>query len=143
MFINFPMISQPFNVKDSVVKRFDFRVANIPTIVWGDQSAKIFIAIHGNMSNKADDVIAIFAEEAMKSGCQVLSFDLPKHGNRKKATTRCKIQNCVEDLHAIMKYVKSISNNASVFGCSIGACFSPVAYRHEGVRQAMTEFIYT
>jgi alpha-beta hydrolase superfamily lysophospholipase len=119
------------------VNRFDLKVGNIPAILWGDESEKIFITIHGNMSNKADDVIIVFAEEATKLGFQVLSFDLPKHGDRKSETTLCKVQNCVEDLNVIMEYAKSLSNNVSVFGCSIGAYFSLVAYMHEELRQAL------
>ncbi len=119
------------------MNRSDLKVVNIPTILWGDKSEKIFVAIHGNMSNKADDVIIVFAEEAVKAGYQVLSFDLPKHGDRKSETTLCKVQNCVEDLNTIMKYSKSLSNNVSVFGCSIGAYFSLLAYMHEKLRQAM------
>lgn len=45
---------------------------------------KIFIAVHGNMSNKEDAVIQILAEEADRKGYQVLSFDLPEHGERKE-----------------------------------------------------------
>lgn len=67
----------------------------------------------------------------------MLSFDLPKHGDRKSETALCKVQNCVEDLNTIMKYAKSLSNNVSVFGCSLGAYFSLVAYMREKLQQAM------
>ena len=55
-----------------------FKIENIPAILWGEKSDNLFIAVHGNMSNKADDAIVIFAEEATAAGYQVLSFDLPK-----------------------------------------------------------------
>ena len=28
------------------------KINNIPAIIWGEKSSKVFIAIHGNMSNK-------------------------------------------------------------------------------------------
>lgn len=62
----------------------NFNINNIPTVLWGDKSEKVFIAVHGNMSNKEDAVIQILAEEANQKGYQVLSFDLPEHGEKNK-----------------------------------------------------------
>lgn len=58
------------------------KINNIPAIIWGEKSSKVIIAVHGNMSNKEDEVIKILAEEATSKGYQVLSFDLPEHGER-------------------------------------------------------------
>ncbi|AJD27844.1 putative alpha/beta hydrolase [Clostridium botulinum CDC_297] len=55
-----------------------FNISNIPTVLWGEKSEKLFIAVHGNMSNKEDTVIKILAKEAIQKGYQVLSFDLPE-----------------------------------------------------------------
>jgi pimeloyl-ACP methyl ester carboxylesterase len=104
--------------------RQNLKIQNIPVILWGEKSDKLFIAVHGNMSNKADDVIVIFAEEAFPKGYQVLSFDLPEHGDRKNESLPCKVQNCVNDLGIIMDYAKSLSDNISLFACSMGAYFS-------------------
>lgn len=117
--------------------RQDLKIQNIPAIFWGDKSNKLFIAVHGNMSNKADDAIVVFAEEATAKGYQVLSFDLPEHGDRKYEPYACKVQNCVQDLNAIMRYAKSLSNTISVFACSIGAYFSLLAYSHEPLKQCL------
>ncbi|MDQ0150269.1 putative alpha/beta-fold hydrolase [Eubacterium multiforme] len=68
-----------------------FNINNIPTVLWGEKSKKLFIAVHGNMSNKEDIVIQILAEEALQKGYQVLSFDLPEHGERKNHSTPCKV----------------------------------------------------
>ena len=57
-------------------------IEGIPAVLWGAASDKLFIAVHGDQSNKEDDVIAILAEEAANKGCQTLSFDLPEHGIR-------------------------------------------------------------
>ena len=54
----------------------------IPTIIWEEPSDKIIIAAHGSHSSKIDDCMWILANEAIKKGYQVLSFDLPWHGER-------------------------------------------------------------
>ncbi|WP_252229818.1 MULTISPECIES: alpha/beta hydrolase [unclassified Clostridium] len=115
----------------------NLKIENIPAILWGDKSDKLFIGVHGNMSNKADDVIVVFAEEAIKAGYQVLSFDLPEHGDRKDEAYVCKVQNCVKDLNIIMKYAQALSNNISVFACSMGAYFSLLAYSNEPLKQCL------
>jgi len=115
----------------------NLRIENIPAILWGEKSDKLFIAVHGNLSNKADDGIVIFAEEARAMGYQVLSFDLIEHGERKGEIYPCKVQNCVQDLTAIMGYAQSLSNYISVFACSMGAYFSLLAYRHEPLQQCL------
>ena len=44
------------------MKQERIMIDDIPTIIWGEKSSKIFIAMHGNMSNKEDEVIKIFAD---------------------------------------------------------------------------------
>jgi hypothetical protein len=80
------------------MEKMNLTIEGIPAILWGEPSDKLFIAVHGNMSSKADDVIVIFAEEAIEKGYQVLSFDLPEHGERRDENYACKVQNCVSDL---------------------------------------------
>ena len=48
--------------------KYKFKINNIPAVLWGEKSEKLFIAVHGNMSNKEDTVIEILAEEAVKKG---------------------------------------------------------------------------
>ncbi len=112
-------------------------INGIPAILWGSLSNRVFIAVHGDQSNKADEIIEIFAEEAAHKGYQTLSFDLPEHGDRKKESRLCKVQNCVEDLAEVMRYAHTISDSISLFGCSIGAYFSILTYKDEPIRQAV------
>lgn len=114
-----------------------FEIKNIPTILWGEKSEKIFIAVHGNMSNKEDESIKIFAEEAISKGYQVISFDLPEHGERKNEEYPCKIQNCVKDLDYIMDYAKKNYKEVNLFACSMGVYFSLVAYKDEKLNQSL------
>lgn len=114
-----------------------FNISNIPAILWGKNSEKLFIAVHGNMSNKEDVVIQILAEEALKKGYQVLSFDLPEHGERKNESTPCKVQFCVSDLSIIMNYAKEHWKEVNLFACSMGAYFSLLAYKNDILRKAL------
>jgi alpha-beta hydrolase superfamily lysophospholipase len=115
----------------------NLKIGNIPAILWGPKSDELFIVVHGNMSNKASDLIAVFAEQAIARGYQILSFDLPEHGERKRVNDDCKIQECVRDLKIIMDYAKSLSNNISVLACSLGAYCTLLTYKRESLRQCL------
>jgi len=113
-------------------------ISNIPSIIWGEKKDKIFITVHGNMSNKEDTVIKIFAEKVVAKGYQLLSFDLPEHGERKTDTTYlCKVQNCVKDLNQIIEYAKASYDEISLWACSMGAYFSLLAYQDENIKQCL------
>ena len=114
------------------------KINNIPSIIWGKDSRRVFIAVHGNMSNKEDEVIKIFAEKAVELGFQVISFDLPEHGERKDDNTiLCKVQNCVNDLKQIMDYAKTRYNEINLWACSMGAYFSLLAYKDEELKKCI------
>ena len=112
-------------------------IGSIPAILWGPASNKLFIAVHGDQSHKGDDAILVFAEEAANKGYQMLSFDLPEHGDRKDESRLCSVQNCIEDLRAVMAYVRTISENIGLFGCSVGAYFGIQAFKDEPISQAL------
>ena len=114
------------------------KINNIPSIIWGEKSNKVFIAVHGNMSNKEDEVIKILAEKATSKGYQVLSFDLPEHGERKDNTNYlCKVQNCVKDLKQIIEYAKKNYVEIYLWACSMGVYFSLLAYTDEDIKQCV------
>lgn len=113
------------------------RIENIPAMLWGAPSDSLFLAVHGNMSHKADEVMEVFAEEATAKGHRVLSFDLPEHGDRAGEPPACKVQNCVQDLDAMMAYARSISREISMFACSMGAYFSLLVLHSLPLRQCL------
>ncbi len=117
--------------------RINLKIDGIPAILWGEPSDKLFIAVHGNMSSKGDDVMVIFAEGAIDGGYQVLSFDLPEHGDRIGGDYACNVQNCVSDLTVIMGYAQTVSSNISLFACSMGAYFSLLAYKDLPLEQCL------
>lgn len=114
------------------------KINNIPSLIWGEKSKKVFIAVHGNMSNKKDEVIKILANRVVSKGYQVLSFDLPEHGERKDDTNYlCKVQNCVKDLNQIIEYARKNYAEMNLWACSMGAYFSLLAYKDEDIKQCL------
>ena len=65
----------------------------------------------------------MLAQEATKRGYQVLSFDLPEHGDRKQEATPCHVKVCVKELADVMAYTRGRFSRVSLFGCSMGAYF--------------------
>ncbi|MEG0780614.1 MAG: alpha/beta fold hydrolase [Oscillospiraceae bacterium] len=113
------------------------QIDGIPALLWGDSADKLLLAVHGNRSHKADDMIVQLAEEATTHGYQVLSFDLPGHGDRRVVSLICNVWDCVSDLGIVMNYARQLSTHISVFACSMGAYFSLIAYREEPLERCL------
>lgn len=111
------------------MERKEFALCGIPAILWGKPSDRVIVAVHGNMSHKSDMVIQLLAHSAAAKGYQVLSFDLPEHGDRKEEATRCKVQECVKELAGVMDYAQAGWSDVGLFGCSMGAYFGLLACR--------------
>lgn len=110
----------------------------VPAVVWGAPSDTVYLAVHGNLSNKEDIVIRMLAERLADSGIQLLSFDLPEHGERKQDTAYlCTVQNCVADLTQVMAYARQLWRRINLWACSMGAYFSLLAYRDEPLDRAL------
>lgn len=112
-------------------------IRGIPAVVWGELSHHVLIAVHGNLSHKTDTVIRLLAEAAIPKGLQVLSLDLPEHGDRPKGNPPCKASAAKADLGLVMEYAKSRWREISLFACSMGAYFSLLAYPDETIRQCL------
>ncbi len=102
-------------------------IESIPAIIWGAPSEHVYIFVHGKLSQKED--AEGFAKTADSKGHQVISFDLPEHGERKAEDYKCTVQNAVHDLRIIGDFVTDQWRNVSLFGNSVGAYFSLIAYR--------------
>lgn len=119
------------------MKEQKFKIGNKPAILWGEKSEKVVLAVHGMGSYKRDVPIRIIADISQRYGYQVLSFDLPKHGERVYDNTiPFKIQNCVKELEEIYEYVKKKWKIISLFSCSIGSFFSLLAYKDKKIKSA-------
>ncbi len=116
----------------------EINVNNQKILLWGPKSNKVIIAVHGSGSNKEDTVICLLANIAIVKGYQVISFDLPEHGARKNdKSILCKVQNCVPELINVMSYAKKNYEKISIFGCSMGAYFSLLAFKDDIINQCL------
>ena len=114
------------------------KIEGIPATVWGEGNDRVWIAVHGNLSHKEDEVVRLLAEAATEKGYSVLSFDLPEHGEREgDSTCLCKVQNCVRDLKTILAYAKANFREIDLWACSMGAYFSLLAYRDEPIEKCL------
>lgn len=125
------------NRRKKSMKKHEVLIDNIPAVLWGENNRKLFVAVHGNMSHKNDIPISILAEETVPLGYQVLSFDLPQHGDRINETAPCKVQNCISDLCKIIEYAQTKANDISLFACSMGAYFSLLAFKELPLQQCL------
>ena len=109
------------------MKKTNLKINGIPSILWGETSERLYIFVHGKLSCKED--AADFAEIACKKGYQVLSFDLPEHGQRKDEGLACDVWNGIKDLQTVGFYVLQGGwKEIFLFANSLGAYFSLLAY---------------
>lgn len=103
------------------------KIDDIPAILWGKPSDRVYIFVHGKLSCKEE--AQGFAEIATKRNYQVFSFDLPEHGERKSERYPCNVWNGVRDLHTVWSYVKQHWSSIHLYANSLGAYFSLLAYK--------------
>lgn len=109
------------------MKKEYLKIGNIPALLYGAKSEKLYIFVHGRYGKKED--ADNFAAIVVDAGYQVLSFDLPEHGERANEEYRCTIQNGIHDLKEIYSFAQNKYKRFSLFACSLGAYFSLSAYQ--------------
>lgn len=110
-------------------------ISGIPALIWGPESDKAYLCVHGKMSSK--ESAEAIAQIAAGRVYQTISFDLPQHGERKNEDRRCDIWNGIRDLTLISDYVFRHWNDVSLYACSLGAYFSLHAYPHLPFRKCL------
>ena len=110
-------------------------INEVPAILWGQQSNRLFLYIHGKGGNKEE--AAAFSEIVCRRGFQVLSIDLPEHGQRKSEINTFNPWHAVPELKMIMEYAKKHWQNISLFANSIGAWFSMLSFSNEPLEQCL------
>ncbi|MDD5936354.1 MAG: alpha/beta hydrolase [Clostridiales bacterium] len=108
-----------------MVRRY-LNIDEIPAILWGEESDNVYIYVHGKFGSKED--AGRFAEIVCKKGWQVLSFDLPEHGDRKIEKDCFDPWHVVPEMKEIMRFVKSSWVKVSLMGNSIGAWFAMLSF---------------
>lgn len=102
--------------------------SGIPATLYGAESEKIFLCVHGQFGNKFE--AESFARIAVPLGWQVLAIDLPEHGERAgNSSARFDPWHSVPELHGIISSLRSKNKRVALRAVSIGAWFSLLAAR--------------
>lgn len=112
-----------------------FKINNIPAVVYGDASEKVFLFIHGKNGNKEE--AEKFAAVGCQRGYQVLSFDLPEHGERQDETGTFNPWNAVPEFRTVLTYAKNRWEDLSIRANSIGAYFAMLSYAGEDISRCL------
>lgn len=104
-----------------MVTRERFHLGDIPVIVWGTPSDRVYLHVHGRQSRK--EYAEQFAALAALRGWQTLSFDLPEHGERTDGRP-CDVWNGTADLTQVAAYARERWGTLALYACSLGAYFS-------------------
>ena len=117
------------------MKEERFIIQNVPSILYGDSSESLFLYIHGKMGCKEE--AARFAEIVCPKGYQVLSIDLPGHGERTGEMERFVPWEVVPELQAVYGFARQRWKKISLYANSIGACFSLLAFREAKLEKSL------
>lgn len=112
-----------------------FKIHGIPSILWGNPSNQLYIYIHGQSGYKEE--AEAFANIAVYHGYQVLSIDLPEHGEREKENNSFDPWHVVPELSTIMEYVKCHWNQISLYANSIGAWYSMLSFERDTLKECI------
>lgn len=110
-------------------------VQEIPAVLYGDSSEKLFLYIHGKMGCKEE--ASLFAEIVCARGYQVLSMDLPGHGERVGEMERFVPWEVVPELQAVYGSAQQRWEKISLYANSIGAYFSLLAFREAKLEKSL------
>lgn len=117
------------------MKQTKININNIPSIVWGEKSEKVYLFVHGKLGYKEE--AKDFAEIVGKMGWQVLSIDLPEHGERKDEKDSFYPWQVVPQLTSVMEYIKEHWNQVALRANSIGAWFSMLSFANIKFEQCL------
>lgn len=107
------------------------KINSIPAMVYGEKSDKVYLFAHGKNGYKEE--AEPFAELVESSGWQVISIDLPGHGQRKDEGDRFLPWFIVPELQQVWDYMSRRWNNIALRANSIGAWYSMLAYNGKNI----------
>lgn len=117
------------------MKQEKIYIKGIPAVIWGKESDKLYIHVHGKQSRK--EYAESFAKIAESKGYRTLSFDLPEHGERQDKGYRCDIFNGIKDLKIISDYAFENYKEISLYACSLGAYFALNTYKDMDLKEVL------
>lgn len=107
-----------------MIKRFE--LGTIPAVLYGEPADQGYIFLHGQMGHKEE--AEAFAQVVCPKGVQVLSIDLPGHGERQSRGEEFVPWTAVPDIQAALDWAKTHWKTISLRANSIGAYFAMLAF---------------
>lgn len=110
-------------------------INHIPAVLFGAPSDKVYLFVHGKCGSKED--AQNFADIACDKGFQVLSFDLPEHGERKDSAEKLAPWEVVPELQGVLSYAQKHWQSVSLYAVSIGTYFSLLSFSNEHFKNCL------
>lgn len=117
------------------MKQEKMKLGAVPAILWGEPSDQIYLFVHGQAGYKEE--AESFARIVAEGGWQVLSIDLPEHGERKDEKNAFNPWHVIPELQMIMQYLKAGWKHIALRANSIGAMYCMISFREETLEQAL------
>lgn len=105
------------------IKRF--QIGTVPAVLYGEPAEQGYLFLHGQMGRKEEG--ETFAQIACPKGFQVLSIDLPGHGERQNLGEELLPWIAVSDIQSALSWTAHHWKSVSLRANSIGAYFAMLA----------------
>lgn len=113
------------------------QLAGTSAVVWGAASRRVLLVVHGAQGDKRDPLVSEVAEVATAHGYQVVSVDLPGHGDRTDAE-RLVPWAYAPELRAVHAALCAGARRpVALAACSLGAYFALQALADRPVARAL------
>lgn len=103
-----------------------FEIDTIPAVLYGKPAEQGYLFLHGQMGCKEE--AEAFARVVCPKGYQVLSMDLPAHGERQNRGEELLPWTAVPDIQTALDWAKRRWKTVSLRANSIGAYFAMLAF---------------
>lgn len=111
------------------------KIGHIPAILWGEPSDWIYLYVHGKMGCKEEAIK--FADVVCEMGWQVLSFDFPGHGERRRSRKGFRPQKILSEINSVWDFAEGKWKSIALCATGIGAWLSMLALKNQPVRKAL------
>lgn len=112
-----------------------FMLEHIPALLWGPSSDRAYLYLHGQGGSK--EYAAGFAALAVPAGWQVLSLDLPKHGERAGGKEALVPWHTVPEIQLAADWMQARYSRLALRADSLGAWFAMLALAERPLEQSL------
>ena len=129
------LLRRQSNIMEKNTEYKKIMIGKIPAIIYGDLSDKVYLFVHGQGGNKEE--AESFAEIVIEKSWQVISIDLPEHGERKNKLDQLYPWIVVLELQKVWEFMQAHWNQISLRANSIGAWFSMLAFSDKEINKSL------